>query len=68
MRKNQKEMLKTEANPRMFYISVVDKPTDITLGTETETKVRIIDKKSKEIISGAKVTGNITNPSAILSI
>lgn len=50
---------------KSLVIYIVDKPTNIPLGTEAAIKIKIINKKSGEIVSGAIVTGIILNPTNV---
>ena len=54
-----------ELESKSLVIYIVDKPANIPLGAEVAIKIKIINKKSGEIVPGAKVTGIILSPSNV---
>jgi len=53
------------AETKSIAIYISEKPTNTPVGTETMIKARVINKKTGEIVSGAKITGLVMNPSNV---
>ena len=56
------------AETKSIAIYISEKPTNAPVGAEAAIKARIINKKTGEIVSGAKITGLVMNPSNVVYV
>ena len=56
------------AETKSLAIYISEKPTNTPVGAEATIKARIINKKTGEIVSGAKITGLVMNPSNVVYV